>query len=49
MSKDTEEDQKKEKEDWPGIKLMEWCREYNRRQIEQIERENRVRDDEYTT
>ena len=34
-----EEDQKKEPGDWPGIRLMEWCREYSRKQIEQIERE----------
>ena len=48
MNKDVEEDQTKER--WPGLKLLEWCREYSRKQIEQIEREVRgLRDDENST
>lgn len=45
MSKDVEEYQEEEQEDCPGIKLMEWCREYSRKQIEQIEREVRGSDE----
>lgn len=41
MSENAEEDQKKEQGAWPGTRLMEWCREYSRKQIEQIEREVR--------
>lgn len=36
---DVEEDQKDEK--WPGIILMEWCREYIRIRIEKLEKEVR--------
>jgi len=41
MCKDVKENQKEKSKDWPGIKLMEWCREYSRKQIEQIVREVR--------
>ena len=42
MSEDLEEDQKKEQEDWPGIKLLEWCREYSRKQIEECKKESEM-------
>jgi len=38
VNEDVEEEQKKKQEDWPGIRLMEWHREYRRKQIEQIEK-----------
>lgn len=38
MSEDVEEDQKKEQGNWPGIALLEWCREFSRKQIEKLER-----------
>ena len=47
MSKDVEEDQKKEQNDWPGTRLLEWCQEFSRKQIEKLEK--RVRDDEHST
>ena len=34
------DNQKKEQEKWPGIRLLEWCREYSRKQIEQMEKES---------
>ena len=40
MDKDVEEYQKSKTEE-----LLEWCREYSRKQIEQIERELGVRNE----
>ena len=48
MDKDVEEYQKKERKDWLGFTLLEWCKEFSRKQIEQIEK-GKLKDDEHST